>query len=378
MNSIVLNLDDMALQTEMDVIDHLCEYYIKECQCMMYTGETHVFQEGDKMDAFKSDIKQAVQGNDDEHPVKRVLLIIPRILKALVRAIGRIITGYGDTIKEMKALQKRVAQLEKRESQHNESIKKMAEYIIQLKQELNEYEDLNAGDHDKQKDLMLKIFNCMKQVNLSKVDRSDNLSQIRAVLTLSGYVLYTFDIRVYMKYLEEVDGILSKLENLDMNKKDVNFSEFSASNLGMEIDQGKYQGQFIYRINEFESFIHKYHKTFDQVRKRCDVLIHKFEKAMKTSTKNDDITFGNNATNAAKSSRKIMTRIMNVNKMLLEDERHIRSLIRSEMDAITHLISPGKGKDGHPPVDPERDRDFLELVHLLSQIYDNTDNYLNS
>lgn len=340
------SIDDVVMESELSVISTLCEYYCKQCDFMLRAHHPEsipeFIQEGEKWNAFKADIK-AAKGSDEESVIKRILLFIPRILKAIAKAIGRLFQKQKtDTmISELEDLQDRVQALESNQEKINDNIRICAKHIIHLHAKLNNGLNLNDEQHAAVVQYIKTLYDDLRKLNMIKVDKSDNISQIRAVLTLSGYVLFSFDLAAYKNFLEDFEESLSKMDKLNEKDDDINFSQFSIVNIGHEIDSGKYEGHYIYRISNFEKYMTDLKKASDRVSNHCQKLTAKFEgiaKRWKYKKNTDEKSVViKNANEALKVLRHINATISRTYKMYTTDENNIRRTIKEEMNAITTL-----------------------------------------
>lgn len=92
MNDLLMYIDQIdqsANDSELSVLESLSNVYTKSISILEnYKGDDFsnfdIFQEGEKWDKFKEDTKAPVLGNKGESIIKRLLMIIPRLLRKLV------------------------------------------------------------------------------------------------------------------------------------------------------------------------------------------------------------------------------------------------------------------------------------------------------
>ena len=87
--SAIDKIETVTLESEMHVLTAICDAYEKSAVILEnYEGEDlscfDIFQEG-----FKDDVKEAFKGKNGEHIVKKILMVIPRLLAAIGKAIKR-------------------------------------------------------------------------------------------------------------------------------------------------------------------------------------------------------------------------------------------------------------------------------------------------
>lgn len=342
----ITSIDDITLESEITVISSLCEYYSKQCVFLEHAHHpesiTQFFQEGEKWEAFKSDIK-AARGNEEESLIKRILLFIPRILKACIMAIGRFFqkSDTDEMIKDLKELKHRVEELEKDNAKNKENIKTLAKHIVHLHTVIESGRDVHDVRYDNLEKQLLSIYDEMKKLGMTKVDKSDNISQMRAVLVLAGYVLFSFDLTAYKTFLDDFETSLTKMDTLNVENGDINFSDFSVVNINIEVEQGKYAGHFVYSIEDFEKYMKSIHTLHDNVLKHCNTLIKHFEdlgKHWKYKRNGDTKTIvTKNINEAIKVLNKVLDKINKTRQWYTQDESRIRQMIKNERGAVTTL-----------------------------------------
>lgn len=353
MNSIDM-IVDVTLESEIMVIQSLCDYYTKQCvfieNAHYQESITQFFQEGEKWDAFKNDVKSA-RGNEEESLIKRILLFIPRILKACIVAIGRFFkkSNTDEMIKELKDLKQRVEDLEKDNSKNKENVKVLAKHIVALHSQIQSEQDLNDSRYDSLRNNIASVYNEMQKMGAAKVDKSDNISQMRAVLVLGGYVLFSFNLTAYKTFLDDFETSLSKMDQLNVENDNINFSDFSVVNINIEVEQGKYAGHFVYNIEDFEKYMKSIHKLHEHVIKHCNKLIKHFEdlgKRWKFKRNGDTkTTVTNNISEAIKVLNKVLNKINKTRQWYTQDESRIRQMIKNERDAVTTLPDIPDGEE---------------------------------
>lgn len=99
--ALIDNVQEQAELADISVMKSLCESYTKalvvseQCNdvefltCVMESFESVDGQS--KLDKFKNDLNGPVTGNKNESIVKRILLFIPRMIMAIVRATRKFI-----------------------------------------------------------------------------------------------------------------------------------------------------------------------------------------------------------------------------------------------------------------------------------------------
>ena len=106
--SAIDKIETVTMESEMNVLTAMCDAYEKSAVILEnYEGDDvscfDIFQEG-----FKDDVKAAVKGKNGEHIVKRILMVIPRLLDAIRKAIMRFFNKKKDqqVINNLKAVEK--------------------------------------------------------------------------------------------------------------------------------------------------------------------------------------------------------------------------------------------------------------------------------
>lgn len=331
---------DIAL-SEFEVVDALCEYYIK--QCMLYKNDI-VIQEGVKLDAFKSDIKLVKYGKDDESTITRILMFIPRILKAMIKAIARLFKkGQSEKVlvKDIEDLKEKVEQLESSTDKNRDDIKTLARHILHLHTSIENGASLDDARYSQLKNNIESLYESAKRLELIKLDKQDYVSQLQSVLVLSGYVVFTFDLTAYKNIMDEVAQTLSKMDQIDITNPDIQFADFSISNVNDEIDEQKYRGHFVYDIKDFDQYVLNSDKQYQEITDHCKTLIDKFEKLKqswkyKRNGETKDVVI-RNTQESIKVLQKTLNHINRVYQWRSQDVSRIRAIIKEEKDAINKL-----------------------------------------
>ena len=106
--SAIDKIETVTMESEMNVLTAMCDAYEKSAIILEnYEGDDvscfDIFQEG-----FKDDVKEAFKGKDGEHIVKKILMVIPRLLAAIGKAIKRFFNKKKDqqVINNLKAVEK--------------------------------------------------------------------------------------------------------------------------------------------------------------------------------------------------------------------------------------------------------------------------------
>lgn len=102
------NIDFCALDAEINVIESLIDSYEKSLMILeSYTGDDigtfEIFQEGEKWDKFKEDTDAPILGNKDESVGKRIAMVIPRLIAALIRLCKKLFTRNKKITQKMEA-----------------------------------------------------------------------------------------------------------------------------------------------------------------------------------------------------------------------------------------------------------------------------------
>jgi hypothetical protein len=340
---IIQEMSDNTLKDEIHHLSSLNDYYARQLQLIT---KSNVYQEGKLGDAwnrFKDDAKDPILGRDDESLLKKILMFIPRVLNAIVQAISRLF-NKNDTasmISDMRKLQKQIDELSKSNDKNKENIKTIARHIVNLHNRIQD----GANIQDAQYADVMKQINVMyqeiKKLGIVKSDKSVQAEQMRSVLTLSGYVLYTFDLNAYKDFMNEFDDALSKMDDITVDAVSgiTDFSKFNISNMNIKLDDHK--GHFVYSIDDFEKYEKEITALNEKVKKHCNALIKKFNEM------NRKVKFGKN-TNTKNAALKniqefsnrltdIMKKINNTQFMYKEDFKKIRSSINEHRNSITKL-----------------------------------------
>ena len=102
------DIDVAAIDAEINVIESLIDSYEKSLMILeSYTGDNlsafEIFQEGEKWDKFKEDTNAPILGNKDESVGKRIAMVIPRLIAALIRLCKKLFTRNKKITQKMEA-----------------------------------------------------------------------------------------------------------------------------------------------------------------------------------------------------------------------------------------------------------------------------------
>ena len=339
---IIQEMSDNTLDEEISVLSQLSDQYARQCQ---FLSKSHVYQEGkigDAWNKFKEDSKAPIKGRDDESILKKILMFIPRVLNAIIQAIARLFNKNDDTsmIEDMKNLQKQIDELSKSNEKNKANIKVIASHIVKLHNKINSGMDLSDEQYASIQQSINEMYQAIKKLGVIKVDKSVQIEQMRSVLTLSGYVLFTFDLRAYKKFMIEFDNVLKSMDSINTDNIDkINVERYNVSNVNTELD--KHKGHFVYSIDDFERFEKEIDSMHKNITSHCKDLINKFN-ALNTKYKygrnSNDKTYALNVVQTlSKRLSEIMTKLNNTQKWYREDFSKIRASINEQRNSITKL-----------------------------------------
>lgn len=305
---------------------------------------------------MKDFLNKPIGGSNDEHWFVTILAIIPRLITLLVNKIKnffnkneaeQIAENVDDLYERIDQLTKRVESLENEQSKASENIKTVCRHIIHLHNQLNNVSSEKPCPPDVEKDI-LKIYNAINQIPNTFATKSDTAEQMRSVLALAGYVLYTFDLRVYSSFLDEVTRITDDMATIDydkLRKEPVTiFGRYNIDGIDKMIDNVNLKGHYIYTVNDFKNWINAMDKRSSDIRKKLEVVQKTFdsmkEKASSdTSLKEDEKS--RISTNITEFSRRVKQLISNISKMkgyYDYDKRRIQNILKEHESSITKLM----------------------------------------
>lgn len=93
--SLIDQIDQSVADAEVSVMESLIESYDKSIMILQEASDDTdlsafgIFQEGEKWDKFKEDSKAPVLGNQGESTAKRILMVIPRLIRKLITLIKK-------------------------------------------------------------------------------------------------------------------------------------------------------------------------------------------------------------------------------------------------------------------------------------------------
>lgn len=116
------DIDVATIDAEINVIESLVDSYEKSLMILeSYTGNDlsafEIFQEGDKWEKFKKDTDAPILGNKDESFGKRLAMMIPRLIAALIRLCKKLFVRNKKITQKMEA---DVAEMKREIQQHSE------------------------------------------------------------------------------------------------------------------------------------------------------------------------------------------------------------------------------------------------------------------
>ena len=102
------DIDVATIDAEINVIESLIDSYEKSLMILEgYTGDDlsafEIFQEGEKWDKFKEDTDAPILGNKDESVGKRIAMVIPRLIAALIRLCKNLFSRNKSITRRMKS-----------------------------------------------------------------------------------------------------------------------------------------------------------------------------------------------------------------------------------------------------------------------------------
>lgn len=102
------DVDVATIDAEISVIESLIDSYEKSLMILeSYTGDDisafAIFQEGEKWDKFKEDTNAPILGNEGESVGKRIAMVIPRLIAALVRLCKNLFSRNKSITRRMKS-----------------------------------------------------------------------------------------------------------------------------------------------------------------------------------------------------------------------------------------------------------------------------------
>ena len=353
-----MEVNSASIDAELNVSIALCEYYTKLLSFYENYGNEQYIQEStlkDKWNQFKEDSKAPIKGRDDESIVKRIFMFIPRVLNAIIQAIRRLFNrnDVNELKHDMDDLKQKMDNLEKSNEKNAENIKVLAKHILSLHNQLTDGMNLSDTRYDTIHKSINTMYDEMKKLNIIKADKSVQNEQIRSVLVLAGYVLYTFDIKAYEKFLHEFDNTLHQMDevSIDSVSEVSDFSKFNISNINIDLDE--HRGHFIYSIEDFEKYSKNIQSLNDKVSKHCQDLIKKFNemnRKMKFRRNSEEKTSSlRNINEFSKRLTDIMKKLNNTQKWYTEDFNKIKKSIDENRSYITALSSSDDNNDSDNP-----------------------------
>jgi len=102
------DVDVATIDAEISVIESLIDSYEKSLMILeSYTGDDisafAIFQEGEKWDKFKEDTNAPILGNEGESVGKRIAMIIPRLIAAIIRLCKKLFVKNKKITQRMEA-----------------------------------------------------------------------------------------------------------------------------------------------------------------------------------------------------------------------------------------------------------------------------------
>lgn len=102
------DIDMMSIDSEISVLESMIDTYDKAISILEQSdagtdvSTFDIFQEGEKWDKFKTDADAPILGNKDESVGKRIAMIIPRLITAIIRLCQSLLSKNKKFAKRMK------------------------------------------------------------------------------------------------------------------------------------------------------------------------------------------------------------------------------------------------------------------------------------
>jgi hypothetical protein len=103
------NIDMDSIDAEINVLESLIDSYdkaltiLENCDDTTDTSSFEIFQEGERWDKFKADTNAPIFGTKDESVAKRIAMVIPRLIAAIIRLCKKLFSKNKKVTERMEA-----------------------------------------------------------------------------------------------------------------------------------------------------------------------------------------------------------------------------------------------------------------------------------
>lgn len=133
-------IEDDAIYTECQVLQALADAYIKTVDLMEYCEDSTILEQYSIIQEAQSE--ESILWDDKASTFENLIALIPRLIAAIVKAIGNAIKGSDKTVKSVEDNQEIGEKIEKADPQVQEIINATEDEILQM---MDEDKDLNWG-----------------------------------------------------------------------------------------------------------------------------------------------------------------------------------------------------------------------------------------
>jgi predicted nucleic acid-binding Zn-ribbon protein len=240
------------------------------------------------------------------------------------------------------ALTKRVNELESENSKLSEQIKVLARHIIALRNDvstISSFRPCPSGLEEK----ICAIQDEMEKMNSVFSKRTEVVDQMTSVLCLAGFVLYTFDIRIYFTFLEEVEKVVDQMLklNFDMICSDnIDFTKYNVDNISKLIDDDNVKGHYIYKTDDIREFISKIESKQNSIDKKLKQVNENLTSFKNNENKTNQANASRNLNELQRGIKMLGKHITKMKEFYDHDMARINRIIKDHEDSITKLNSP--------------------------------------